>query len=148
MSAWMFLLGGLVVLIYGIRIVRESREMATWPTVPGRIVSAEARQTVRAARSEDQRYMPEITFEFAYEGTTFRGDRHALVPTDSRGMAGVNAVLQQYPVGQHVQVHVNPKEPARSVLNVSPDANQWAYAIGGLCLIGVGVYLFVVKLGS
>jgi len=98
---------------------------------------------VRAAGTEDQRYMPEITFEFIYDGILYRGDRVGLVPADSRGTAGVNAVLQRYPVNQPVQVFVNPENPSRSVLDIAASSNQWAYTVGGLCLLGVGLHLFL-----
>jgi hypothetical protein len=142
MTPLLFFLSGLAVFLYGLRLIRESREMGRWPVVAGTIVSAEAKRTVRAAGTEDQRFIPELAYEFTYNGKSHRGDRYTLVPVDSRGTAGVNAILQRYPAGQSVPVHVNPQDPTRSVLSISTDANQWAYALGGLCLIGVGIYLF------
>lgn len=143
MTPLLFFLSGLAVFFYGLHLIRESREMGRWPVVTGTIVSAEARRTVRAAGTEDQRFIPELAYEFTYDGSSHRGGRYTLVPVDSRGTAGVTAILQRYPVGQPVPVHVNPQDPARSVLDISTGANQWAYALSGLCLIGVGLYLFV-----
>ena len=144
MTAFLFLIGGLALFIYGIGVVQEGNAMTKWPTVPGKIVSAIPVQITRAAHTEDQLYSPEVMFEFTYLGVPYRGNRVALVPTNSKGLGGTKAILSAYAVGQAIQVHVNPEDPTRSVLDISMGMNRWAYMLSGLCLVGLGIRLFVV----
>jgi hypothetical protein len=85
-----------------------------------------------------------LVFEFTYLGVHYRGNRVALVLTNSKGPGGTNAILSAYAVGQAIQVHVNPEDPTRSVLDISMGVNCWAYMLSGLCMVGLGIRLFVV----
>lgn len=148
MAAFLFFIGGIALFVYGIGVVREGHAMSKWPIVPGKIVSAIPVQITRAAHTEDQLYSPEVEFEFTYLGVHYRANRIALVPINSKGPGGTKAILSAYAEGQAVQVHVNPEDPTRSVLDISMGMNRWAYLLSGLCMAGLGVRLFTSRTAS
>ncbi len=138
MWAAVFILAGAAVLIYGIGLVRDARACATWPSAEGRIVSAEA-ETV--ARDKSKRtYAPSVTYTFSVEGRQFNGSRVTLVPRNSINLASVQATLANYPVGGTVSVFYDPRDPANCVLSTATNGNEWAYAIGGVLLMGTGLF--------
>lgn len=128
-------------LIYGIGLVRDARNCVSWPAVEGRVESAEP-QVV--AREKDRRtYAPAVVFTYVVNGTSYKGSRVTLVPRNYTLLSSVQAVLAQYPAGGTVKVFHDPKDPSNSVLVNSPVGTEWAYPIGGVLFVAVGVWMWI-----
>lgn len=136
-----FLVAGVAVLIYGIGLVLDARNAAHWPDTTARVVRADA-QVV--GREKDKRtYAPDVAYTFAVEGRTYEGRRVTLVPRNYPQDFAVRAVLARYPVGGTARVFYDPRDPANCVLDRSTNGTEWAYPIGGVILVALGVYLWL-----
>lgn len=138
-----FIVAGSGVLLYGIGLVRDARTCASWPSVEGRITASEA-QVV--ARETDRRtYTPSVAYTYVVDGKRYEGNRLTLVPRNSPSLQLTHTILARYPVGGTVRVFHNPNDPASAVLDTGSVGNEWAYPIGGLLLLIVGVYMAFTK---
>ncbi len=138
-----FFAAGVAVLIYGIGLIMDARNCASWPSVQGNVISSEA-QVV--GREKDKRtYAPAVVFTYLVNGTTYQGTRVTLVPRNYGLLSSVQSVLSRYPVGGTTRVFHDPKNPANSVLVNSPVGTEWAYALGSLAFIAVGVWMWFEK---
>jgi hypothetical protein len=140
MWPFVFVAAGICVLIYGIGLVRDARNCARWPSVDGRITGAEP-QVV--GREKDRRtYAPNVTYTYLVGGKSYESSRVTLVPRNYSTLSGVQSVLSQYPVGGSVKVFHDPRDPSNCILVNSPTGTEWAYPLGGVIFIGVGLFMF------
>jgi len=137
MWALVFLAAGVAVLIYGIGIIREARACARWPQVIGTVIRAEA-QVVGREKNRTT-YAPNITYRYVVDGKSYESSRHTLVPRNTTSTQQLQAVLASFPVGGTVAVFYDPADPARCVLDTTVAGTEWAYAFGGVLLLGVGL---------
>lgn len=140
MWAIVFIVAGGAVLIYGIGIIRDARACANWPRADGCVITAEVEVV---SREQDMRtYAPSVTYTFSVGGREFKGTRLTIVPRNTIGEHTVKAMLAPYPVSSAVAVFHDPKDPSNCVLSTATNGSEWAFAIGGVLLLGVGL-LFV-----
>ncbi len=138
MWAFVFIASGLAALIYGINLVRDARACGTWPQAEGRVVSAEV---VKVGREKDKTtYAPDVSYTFSVAGREFRGSRVTLVPRNSISRQSMQSMIASYPVGGAVRVFYDPRDPANCVLSTATNGTEWAYAISGALLLGVGIF--------
>jgi hypothetical protein len=139
--AFVFVGAGAAVLGYGIRLIRDARACANWPQVDGRILRAEI--SVVGRERNRITYAPNVTYTYSVAGKPYESSRLTLVPRNSISRQAVEGTLARFPVGQNVRVFHDPADPANSVLLTTTTGAEWAYPLGGLVLIGVGVLQFL-----
>ena len=106
----------------------------TWPQVPAQVVSSELGFRVD---SDNNRFVdPDVTFRYDIDGKTYTGDR---VSFGSGDAAWSQARVNAYPVGQVIDVRINPDDPTDAV--IEPGGRGWErfLPLGGLVPLGVGV---------
>lgn len=126
--------GSMVTLWLGKPLRDEAVASASWPTTDGRIV----RSTLQQRRDDGAwQHTAEIDYEYEVAGTSFMGTR-AWIGDDYWSSPGseFRDAVQRYPVGRQVNVHYDPAEPARSVLE--PGAT-WSSSIG--YFVGLGLLI-------
>jgi hypothetical protein len=98
--------------------VVRSQVAATWPEVNGKIVQS---HHVRGGAKTSDR----VDVEYAYEvrGIVHTGTRinYAII----WGSGFTRATQRRYPLGGEVQVHYDPSDPTRSVLEVNVSSFYW-----------------------
>jgi len=137
MWALVFFAAGIAVLIYGIGLIRDVRACAHWPRVEGKVISAEVQ--VVAREKNRTTYAPDVTYRYVVNGQSYESTRYTLVPRNTTSTQQVQAMLARFPAGNAATVFYSPTDPANSVLDVTAAGTEWAYALGGLLLLGVGV---------
>jgi hypothetical protein len=131
---------GVALLIYGIGLVRDARNCATWPSVEGRIMSAEA-QVV--SREKDRRtYAPNVTYAYVVDGKNYEGRRVTLVPRNYSQLSAVQAALAPYSPGATARVFHHPTDHGNSVLIARPTGTEWAYPLAGAVFLVIGAVWF------
>ncbi len=140
MGALIFLAAGAAVLIYGIGLIRDVRTCTQWPQVPGKIISADVQ--VVAKEKNRTSYAPNITYRYIVGGKSYESSRITLVPRNTTSLSAVQAMLTPYPIGGVTTVFHDPADPGNAVLDTTQAGTEWAYAIGGILLIGVGLFSF------
>ena len=137
MWAFVFIAVGVAILIYGIGLVRDARTCASWPSVEGRIVSAEP-QVV--AREKDRRtYAPNVTYTYQVGGRNYESSRLTLVPRNYSTLSSVQSVLAAYPAGNTVKVFHDPADAANCVLVTTSTGTEWAYPLAGAVFLVLGI---------
>jgi len=140
MWALIFFLAGAALVFYGVGLVRDARACANWPTVQGRVLSAEAQVVSR--QKDKSTYAPNVSYRYEVDSKDYESSRLTIVPRNYSSRQSVNEILTGYPVGGTVLVHYDPKNPANCMLDTSTTGSEWAYPIGGALMIGVG-FLFL-----
>ncbi len=139
--AGLFLLG-VGFLSAGLYLRWRSAVSRHWPTVPGTIVRARAREQVdtREGGGVITRYYPEVEYAYTVAGHTYRSTRirfgglpFSLTPDRDEVITWLK---EHYPEGKNVTVHYNPRRPQEAVLE--PGVATAAYL-----LIGIGVISLV-----
>jgi len=136
LSSLVFLVGLVLALWLGPRLVLEGWATSSWPTVDGEILSAEVERAT--TRGSGHHYVAELRYRYAYEGQTFSGTRvhTAGSPSFNQGDEAA-AFLANYPVGSTVQVFVNAEDPAQAVLQHGIPWRGWGVLISGIVLVAI-----------
>ena len=96
----------------------EKKASLSWPTVPGRITSCQLREVRNKPRSlpyEIVRYMVDVTYDYTVGGTTYNGTKIAL-SDDLKDLGSAQSRANRYAVATTHDVHYNPSNPRRAVL--------------------------------
>lgn len=141
MWSLVFIISGLAVLIYGIGVVRDARNCGTWPKTEGRVTSSDA-QVVSREKGRGV-YAPNVAYSFQVATKRYESSRLTLVPRNYPSLQQTESILARYPVGAKVTVYYDPKSPENCVLVTTTTGTEWAYALGGALMIGVGIYTWL-----
>lgn len=113
-------------------------EMRAWPKVACVILSSEVEER-RNDQNSAREFRQDLTYGFEWKGTARTGDHLTLRgnPWTSKPQL-IQARVAEYPVGKQTVCHVNPSNPAMSVLktdSLAPGYSIWfpaLFVIGGL----------------
>ena len=124
------ILAGIVVLLFGLRVLGQSYSMTRWPITPGRIVAS-------AIVPAGDRFEAHVEYEYILAGRVRRGR----LPATPNTRALADSVVASYPVGREIPVGFDPGNPGSSVLR--PTIRWWSLALmlAGAGLVAAGVWL-------
>jgi hypothetical protein len=97
----------------GIRPIAKTIDAEGWPAVSCRIVSAEVKSH---SDSDGTTYSIEITYEYQFEGSSYRNDRYDFIGGSSSGYKGKERIVKGYKTAANPRCFVNPKNPSEAVL--------------------------------
>lgn len=125
---WM--IGGLVIMIWGAGAAWEGFRSRGWPTAEG---------TVTVARVTRESREPTVWFsyQFLVNGHSYESSRY-----DTSGGSGGQEIVAANPVGTRVLVHYDPADPARSVLVAGLGIGHWLTFGAGIVVVVVGWWQF------
>ena len=120
-------------------IWRKETAARKWPRTSGVIRVSQYHKGPRYER-------PVIEYEFAYQGRPFKSS-HWRLGNYSTGAAGLGrsdgeAVARRYPVGRPVTVLVNPRDPAKSVLEANGSL-FWLPSCAGMFIFGLSTIIII-----
>jgi hypothetical protein len=127
---------GSIFFFIGWRTVKKNKIAAAWPTVPGKIVSAELDSYIKTDEDGDKTtmYVPLITYEYKVEGEAYTNNRVKVQPFVATNMKSVEMKeLDAFPVGGAVEVHYDPFNPGDALLEVDPAKINAPMIIGIVC---------------
>jgi hypothetical protein len=125
----LFLLGGLVVTVWGALIILKARKTQHWPCVEGVIEEA-------GLSSDKNDLFPNIKFCYTIGSSTYsRAMEFPVDITPTQEFAA--SYIEKYPVGSKVQVHYNPNNPENATLEPGLGKGDWLVLV-----IGLGTLLF------
>lgn len=94
---------------------QRAEETRRWQETPCRIVSSRIVKEQPTPRSNPV-FRPEVRYTFSHDGRTMTGTRIKRVDAASQHEEVARKKLEPYPVGAETTCHVNPADPAQTVL--------------------------------
>ncbi|HOV91443.1 MAG TPA: DUF3592 domain-containing protein [Syntrophorhabdaceae bacterium] len=138
---WMllFVLGGLVVLVYGISLIYEAISSYTWPVCKGKIITSEVslRKNIKGG-SIDKTYTAHVIYEYNVNDILFTNDRIFWGQYNSGIKSLMQNIVDKYPVGKEVSVYYDPRKPKNAVLERNINWATIAIPFFGLIFITIG----------
>ena len=96
---------------------------------------------------ETTTYRPYIAYRYTLGGTHYLGDRYSFMQASSSEYEKKRSIVQQYPVGRHFFIYVNPEDPFESVILRDSEVSLLVGLLP-LVFIVVGLVLIVFDLRS
>jgi hypothetical protein len=137
---------GLVTLLFGLALRRQSALASKWPKVTARITQSEVDEF--QGRISDKGpmttlYRPLITYAYAFNGVTYQGSQVSLgAKVTSNSEAVAKRLVAKYPQGKTFEVYVNPQNASESLLSPKV-AFGWLIWIIAAGLLGFAYYAAV-----
>ena len=137
--------------VYAVVQIGRALAAARWPSVEGELTAVRVVSEV-GADGTDYDY---VTYRYTVGGLPYQNDRLRFGPMARPGSVWPRAVTlpsdssaqafleRRYRPGERVQVHYNPRNPADSVLRLSPAFVVWPMLAFGLLFLYVGLREFV-----
>ena len=138
-----FGLAGLAVAAITASNLREAARSRGWPVTQGRIIRSEL-ETVRLSPGAKRgatvtAYRPLVEYEYRVEGRDHRSRRVRLGATRSTTQERAGTELGRFAIGSTVQVHYDPADPERALLDTRVGLLPYT-ALIGLLFLGLAVY--------
>jgi len=108
-----FLMGGGLLVPFGILPAWRAMRSRTWLSVPCQVVSS---RVASHSDSDGTTYSIDILYEYEHGGRMHRSTRYDLMGGSSSGHAGKQAVVDRLPPGAWTTCHVDPDDPSMAVL--------------------------------
>jgi hypothetical protein len=135
-----FMAAGLATLYFGYQRYQESKASETWPVASGTVVSSEV---TRYRDGDDILYRADVAYEYVVNETNYTGDKIALseMNVNKSRPESAQKIADRYPVGQQVEVHYDPADPGKAVLETGVKIGVWG-------LLGVGAFFLLLGLSA
>ncbi len=97
---------------YGTNLIQDANSTKDWPTVQGKIVTAEVRPGGTEGKSR-----PAVRFQYSLRGSIYRSEQYRRnVAGQLMNTAAAEALVKKYPVGTQVLVHYEPENPSNAII--------------------------------
>lgn len=142
----LFVLAGLGMASYGLPLLIEARQSASWQAVEGRITHSEVVEVFWDSDARQMSYEPNIRYSYRVDGVAYQGTRFSYkwrLTNNNRNQ--VRRYTSRYPVKMKVQVYYDPSDPATCTLETGFGKATFMWLVGGLTFatFGASVFLFV-----
>ena len=133
------------IILVGLGFCVRKNELAArgWAQASGMILTSRVQDA--PAPKGGREFFPVIEYEFSFDGQTFKTS-HWRVGNYSLGQRETaETITSCYPAGSRVNVFVNPKHPAKSVLEYGTSPLSWIPLVLGTLLIALASLPLFVK---
>lgn len=133
-----FTVAGYFVTFYvGAPILDNAKASESWPKVTGTITKSR----VATSRHDGKTmHKAEVTYRYQFEDQDYTGDVVWFGGGySSSSRSGAAETVRNYPVGEKVDVYVDPADPGNAVLEPGAFFSSYALFAGGLLFLAVGV---------
>lgn len=141
---------GVGLIIFSNRSKKKADASLTWPSVPGRVISANVRESIN--RNDDgletTSYYPQVEYTYEVNGQDLISKKLSfggIIAQKTRDTVVTH--LAQYPAGSTVLVYYNPLNPGEAVIERTQAGARWALVVG-LILVGIAACIGLMGLVS
>lgn len=138
---------------YGLFRIFNAMECRNWPVVPGRIMdSSIAEIPDRSNNSSTETSLPDIKYEYQHNGVTYFKNSIGYYGINTLGLSDsyyagtedqIAAFIARYPINSEVNVHINPNNPAESVIDTDVKLPVFMPFFLGVLLVFAGFHIFL-----
>lgn len=115
-----------------LQVFLTARATAAWPTVPGEITRAEVREVFG-------RYSADVSYTYTVAGRPYVGHRVRASDGDSELREAAEQAIEGLKPGGRVEVHYDPADPGRSVLQAGVGFQEKALLLVPLLMLALGI---------
>lgn len=132
-----FVAAGLAMLYFAYQQYQDSKASETWPVASGTVVSSE----VTRYRNSDRQtfYAADVAYEYTVNDVSYTGDKVAFSEVNTSKPDSAQKIVDRYPVGQQVEVHYDPADPGKAVLETEVGIGVWIQLGGGIFFVLIGL---------
>ncbi len=134
-------------LVPGVRELRQALASRSWPSTPGKIVSADVVDVAPVNTDMDSRhresYRPVIEYAYEVNGKSYRAN-HRVFGDESisyGSQSKAEAIIADYPPEQVVQVYYDPANPATAALLPGRIGAVMSALVAGVICLAIGLLL-------
>ena len=127
-----FIGAGYFILHLGMNAYHMGKASEAWPAVQGSVIHS---KVASSHDSKGTKYSADVQYAYRVDGKEYKSNKiDATAGTSSSSdSSGAYETVNQYPVGQTVNVHYNLSKPYQSVLNPGvATSTWWLFGAGGL----------------
>ena len=141
--AGVFLVAGVIILLWGITSSRSAFTSQKWPAETGTI-TASSIETSRSNKGNTM-YSADIRYTYQVNGQGYTGSKVSFGDVSTSDSADARKIVSRYQSGQAVTVYYNPQDPQQAVLETGFSPGLFLplgigtvfSLVGGLLLIAV-----------
>jgi len=133
----LFVICGLLVTLWGVRVIVLARKTLLWPSVGGKIEESRINYGSRDL-------MPHIVFSYKVGEKHFQ--QQLKFPADVTPSPEFSkSYVEKYPTGFLVQVYYDPANPETAILEPGPAEGDWLILAIGLAMLFLGMLMFFIS---
>lgn len=131
-------IAGVVMTFRAHRSISLHERARSWPGVPGVVVRSVLRETTDG---DGTSYRADISCSYSAGGHTYSTSRHSDNTSISQPEASARALIAAFPVGQIVEIRVDPSDAANGVLLSGKPRHMVVIRRVGLAALAGGLFL-------
>jgi len=138
---------GVYCLFASIWVAKKLSASRSWPSTTGNILVSTIETKWDSIGGSDYTLItkPKVVYEYEVAGKTYRGNRLALVESNSSNPDAASKKIVPYVVGRQVTVYYDPQKPESATLAIGDPTHgilpTIMFAIGVIATIGGAVWL-------
>ncbi len=139
-----FALVGLVVIILAVGQIQLGTASKSWPSTNGTVQVSSMTSSYGCHGKSGCYYTYVANIDYAYNvgGVQYSsGQLNIIGSASSRDPSYIQGLVNQYPVGESVQVYYNPATPSQAVLQPGVQSGSYALVVFGLIFALVGLFV-------
>ncbi len=139
------LIGGVLQILFFLRIVCQTERSKHWPTTTGIILSSELSSFGSENADSSKTYKADIKYQYQIDEKNYTSRRIYYGDWISISFSSlVKKIVREYGVGKECIVHYDPQNPLKEVLRVTLATPVYFLLLGGLTFVGISIYLFFI----
>ncbi len=139
------LIGGVLQILFFLRIVYQTERSKQWPITTGIILSSEWSSFGSDNADSSKTYKADIKYQYQIDEKVYTSRKIYYGDWISISFSSlVKRIVREYGVGKECIVHYDPQYPSKAVLRATLAPPIYFLLVGGLAFAGVGVYLLYI----
>jgi hypothetical protein len=139
-----FIIGGIILVVYGIITIYNAYRCKSWPNVEGKVISSGINQIAHSNRQSGTTsfsYEAIVQYEYSVKGKRYTGKKISYSDYPSGNRKRAERIINRYSQGTNVVVYYDPLVPQTAVLETSVRLSTFAALLGGIVLLGFGLFI-------
>ena len=143
--AFILLMIGILISLWGYKILEDAQKSEDWPTVEGRVMSSKLKSH-NNSRWNSITYSVQILFKYTVQDKVYLSDKFSFEQTRSKDLTSVRRIVDGYPAGKYVQLFYDPDNPGVAVLDPRPKGRSYVLLGVGIALGLIGFLGFLIEM--
>lgn len=136
-------LAGLLVSLWAHGYSKDAKASLSWPSVQGVVVESfedvHTSTTSSGSRPPMKSYIPVVRYSYQVDELDYTNDQISFASQNNAKRENAKATLSKYPVATELDVHYNPENPRKSILEPGTHRSTHIWFFLGLGMLITGL---------